>query len=201
MDLDRWNSWQKFHLDEFSTGLVLMGTKANKSTAGKNGMVAVCIATKLLIKSLADTLDEALKSTQQRRVHASPPLSATTAEEDQMDAVAMFGHRVGVLETNKELATYFKDGSQMMPPHCGIVFSSFSASTMESYRPSHQRSMPNKHNAEGQMDFHFGDLLGPYFGILQVDLATIERQVALTPWQLDVIHMQNQNDFLITLQQ
>jgi hypothetical protein len=201
MDVDRWNSWKNLHIDRFSTGLVLMGTKGSKSTVGKNGIVAVCIATNVLTKGIADTLDESLKTVQQGRVHASPGANAAIAEEDQMDAVAMFGHRVGVLVTCKELATYFKDGFQLVPPHCGIVFSSFSAQTMESYRPGHQRSAPNVHDAEGQMDSHFVDLLGPYFGILQVDLATIEAQIALTPWQLDIIHKQNQNDFLIALQQ
>ena len=191
MDVKLWHSWRDFHLHKFSVGRTFMNTKGNQSTAGKKGIVAVCLSIRELTKTIDDVLDEALKSIQQSRAHASLQPNTETTEEDQLDAIAMFGHRIGMLETSKELAAYFKDGCQLMPPYCQIIFSSFGASTMDNYRQSRRQGISNGHDTEGAMELRFGDLLGPYFGIFQVDIAIFEAQVALTPWQLHVMFIQD----------
>ena len=191
-----WNEWRDFILQEFECRRTAMGTKGNRVTPGRKGLTALCLLVNDLGPSVADILSEAIKTVRKKDAKDARPADNLSVDEDQYDSIAMMGHRIGFLEKSDDLARYFQDVCQLMQPKGQILFTSLDMYTITNQR---QNIQSGRYPGEIEMQFQYGSLIGPFFGLFHLDTKTLRTHVAAANWQCAVLHQEDDGNYVAWL--
>ena len=83
----------------------------------------------------------------------------------------MMGHRIGFLDNSNALERYLQDVCQLMKPNGQALFTSLDRHIVTNQRQSLQ---PDRYHGEIEMQFQYGNLIGPFFGLFHLDMKTFK---------------------------
>lgn len=196
MEENVWNEWRDFLIQEFECRLTAMGTKGNRVTLGRKGFSALFLLVNDPGLNGAEILPKAIKTVRESDVKDAHQVDNLSFDDDQYDSIAMMGHRIGFLEKNDDLVKYFKDIYQLMQPQGQMLltFLDIGAITNQSKNIESGRDP-----GEIKMQFHYGNLIGPFFGLLHLATRTLKTYVASTNWKWDVLHQVDDRNYIVWL--
>ena len=201
MNESLWNEWRDLLMHEFEGRQTALGTKGNRVVAGRKGLTALFLLLKDLGGTAVDILPEAIETMRGKEVKNIDQAGTVRLDEDQCDAIEMMGHRIGILESSDDLKQYLRDVHELTKPNGQMLLSSIDMHTIN--RPQHmsyqrQDAQSERHLGEIGMQFQYGDLMGPFFGLFHIDAETLKNQAAAAQWQCE-IHQQDENNYLALL--
>ena len=106
------------------------------------------------------------------------------------------GHRIGFLENSGDLERYLQDVYDLMMPQGQMLFTSLD---LHSIINQSKNIQSGQYPGEIKMRFQFGNLIGPFFGLFHLDTKTLRTHVATTDWQCEVLHQQDDDNFIAWL--
>jgi hypothetical protein len=181
-----WNEWQDILENEFEGRMEAISTKAYHSSAGKSITVLF-----LLIKGFevqtSDILSEAIGIITDRGRKDTSHNESSSIDAEQIDTVAMMGHRIGMVENIADLKKYLSDIHQQLKPDGQVLLTAFSIQEIKKPR----RLSTQKQNVQfegypklSNMQFQYGNLIGPFFSFVNFNAESLKKQAAMTGWQL-----------------
>jgi hypothetical protein len=192
MNENFWNEWKDFLLQAFECRLTAMDTKGNRVTPGRKGLTALFLLVDDLGLSAADILPEAIKTVREKDVSDASQADNLPVDEDQYDSIAMMGHRIGFLENNGDLERYLQDACELLMPQGQMLFTSLD---MHSITNQGQSTQSGRNPGEIEMQFQYGNLIGPFFGLFHLDTKTLRAHVATTDWQCEILHREDDDNY------
>ena len=142
--------------------------------------------------SAADILPEAIKTVKEKDVNDASQADNLPVDEDHYDSIAMMGHRIGFLENSSDLERYLQDVYELMMPKGQMLFT---ALDMHSFTNQSQNIQSKRNPGEIEMQFQYGNLIGPFFGLFHLDLKTLRTQVATTDWICEILHQKDDDNY------
>jgi hypothetical protein len=187
-----WNDWKVFLLQAFECRMTAMDTKGNRLTPGQKGLTALFLLEDDLGLGAADILPEAIKTVREKDSKDAHQADTLSSDEDQYDSIAMMGHRIGFLENSGDLKRYLQDVYELMMPRGQMLFTSID---LHSITNQSQNIRSGRYPREIKMQFQYGNLIGPFFGLFHLDSKTLRTYVATIDWQCEILHQQDDENF------
>jgi hypothetical protein len=110
----------------------------------------------------------------------------------EYDAIAMLGHRIGMLENSAGLKQYLQDITAALKPAGQILFTTVD---LTSVIESQHRSSP----VFNSLQFQQPNLIGPFFAMVRIKADTLKKQAAAANWQCEIIYRQDETNYLAQL--
>ena len=186
-----WNEWRDILLNAFEYRRTAISEKGYQLRPLHNTFTALFLQVKGFKVPVADILPEAIRIIRERKVNDSC-----------YDTIAMIGHRIGMVDNIVGLKQYFQDLYQLLRPEGQVLLTSLDVhTTNEPEHMSYQRQniQSERYLGVSSMQFQRTNLIGPFFSMLRIKAEIIRRQVAMTNWQYEVIHQQDDGNFLVRL--
>jgi hypothetical protein len=190
MNENFWNEWKDFLLQAFECRLTAMDTKGNRVTPGRKGLTALFLLVNDQGLSASDILPEAVKSVREEECKDAHQADNLSFDQDQSDAIAMMGHRIGFLENRGDLERYLQDAYELMLPQGQMLLTSLD---MHSVTNQSQNIQTGRDPRAIEMQFQYGNLIGPFFGMFHLDSKSLRTLVGTTDWQCEVLHQEVDN--------
>jgi cyclopropane fatty-acyl-phospholipid synthase-like methyltransferase len=169
-----------------------MDTKGNRVTPGRKGLTALFLLVNDQGLNASDILPEAIKTVREKDGKDATQADNLSFDEDQYDAIAMMGHRIGFLENSGDLERYLQDAYELMTPQGQMLFTSLD---MHSITNQSQNTQSGGYPGEIEMQFQYGNLIGPFFGLFHLDTKTLRTHVATTDWQCELLHQEDDDNY------
>ena len=178
-----WKEWRDILLAEFEGRLGAMGAKGFRSIPARKAFIAIFLQVKGFSVPAADILLEAIKVIKEKDALHSP---------EDFDAIAMLGHRLGMIESVVELKQYLQDVRTVLKPEGQILLTSLDVPAAN--EPECRSSPVLSHK-----QFQQADLIGPFFAILRIKADNLKSQAAAANWQCEIIYRQDDNSYFARL--
>jgi len=183
---DDWKEWQDILLNAFKHRLATIDSKGYQVVQARKTIVALFLQLKGFNVPSADILREAIRTIRKREVKVC-----------RYDKIAMMGHRIGIVDSIASLNLYLQDAHKLLTPDGQVLFTSLGVNTaiqqeQKSYEKQNIRYVSD-------MQFQQENLIGPFFSLLRIKFESLKSQVAMTTWQCEVTHWQDNDNYLIRL--
>jgi hypothetical protein len=177
-----WKEWQDILLVDFESRVGALGAKGQRIvvTASKN-LTVLFLQVKGFSVPAADILPEAIRTV--RENDALQPGISSFAKE--YDAIAMMGHRIGMVENSAGLKQYLQDVRPMLKPEGQILF------TVLNVGPASR--------SEQSLQFQQANLIGPFFSMLRIKADNLKSQAVAANWQCEIIYWQDDSNYFARL--
>ena len=183
-----WNEWQDILLAEFEHRLAAIGAKGLRIVPTRKTFTAIFLQVKGFSVPAADILPEAIRTVNEN--DTLRPASSSSAKE--YDAIAMMGHRIGMVDNSAGLKQYLQNVRLVLKPEGQILLTSVDIPAVN--EPEHQ-SNP----ALSSKQFQQANLIGPFFILLRIKVATLKSQAAAVNWQCELIYRQDDSNYCARL--
>ncbi len=187
-DVFFWNEWRDILLGEFERRLTALGTKAYTITPARKTFAAIFLQVKGFTVPGSGILPEVIKTIKDK--DNLQPDSSPSAKE--FDAVAMMGHRIGMVENIGGLKQYLLDVRPVLKPEGQILFTALDINAANELE---HRSNPALNNLQFQQVY----LIGPFFSMLRIKIDTLKNQAAAANWRCAMIFRQDDSNYLARL--
>ena len=137
---------------EFERRLAALGTKGIPIVPARKTFTAIFLQVKGFPVPAADILPEAIRTIKEKDT-LQPDISSSAKE---YDAIAMMGHRIGMVENSAGLKQYLQDVRPVLKPEGQILLTALDITAVN--EPEH-RSNP----ALSNLQFQQANLIGPFF--------------------------------------
>jgi ubiquinone/menaquinone biosynthesis C-methylase UbiE len=194
-----WNEWKDILGDEFECRLTNIGAKGYGMVPARKSITALFLQIEGFNVGAADILPEAIRIIRKREIKDSDQPEIPSFEKDKYDAVAMMGHRIGIVENVADLKQYLQDVRKVLQPGGQILLTSFNVKAANGPgRMSYQRQNvpPGQYPGLQLQEKH---LVGPFFCLLRIKAEIVKGQAAMTNWQYKVIYQQDESNYLVRL--
>ena len=175
-----WDQWRNIILAEFDGRLGALGAKGYRSVLKREILTAIFFQIKGFQVPVQDILPEAIKII--REQYAQPDNSSFIKE---FDAIAMMGHRIGMVENTVGLKQYLQDVRAVLKSEGQILF------TVLDVVPASK--------SEGTLQFQQANLVGPFFNMSRFKADTLKNEAAAANWQCEFIYRQDDNNYFARL--
>jgi hypothetical protein len=182
-----WKEWREILLTEFEGRLMAPGTKGY-SVVSRKTFLAIFLQVKRFRVPAAGILPEAIKTIREKDT-LQPDISLSDKE---YDAIAMMGHRIGMLENSSGLKQYLQDIRRLLKSDGQILLTSLDVPTVN--EPAHQANP-----VSGFLHLQQARLIGPFFGMLHVKEETLKSQAAAANWQCELMYRQDESNYCARL--
>jgi hypothetical protein len=186
-----WNTWRTFLLDDFERRMEVMKAKGYLGAPARKTFTALFLQVKGFKVPASDVLREATGILKERAV-----------SDSRFDNIALMGHRIGMVENISDLKQYLQDVYRIFKPAGQVLITSLDMrGNNEPVHMSHQRTdIKSGQHPEGiSMQFQQENLISPYYSLLRIKSESLKSQVAVTNWQCEIIHQENDSNFLARL--
>jgi hypothetical protein len=110
----------------------------------------------------------------------------------ELDAVAMLGHRIGILENSNGIKQYLQDIGPSLRPDGRLLFTSID---INRNLDSPNRTTPIDDNLQIQQV----KLIGPFFALLRIKAEALQKQAAAANWQFEMLYRQDETNYATRL--
>ena len=173
-----WNEWQSILLSEYEGRLAATGAKGYGFGTARKSFIAIFLHVKGFQVSASEILPEAI-----RIINALETGSSSFSNE--YDAIAMMGHRIGMLENSVGLKQYLLEAERILKPGGQIIFTSIDLPAAD---------MP-ANGALRNRQCQQANLIGPFFAMLRIKADTLKSQAAAANWQSEFIYRQDDTNY------
>lgn len=178
-----WQEWRDIILAEYNGRLAAIGAKGFGTITDKKAFTAMFLRIKGFPVSVTDILQESIRIIKGQA--ASPSLK-------EYDAIAMLGHRIGMLENSTGIKQYLQDIELSLRPDGGLLFTSI-AINQNPVSPNSPTTV--FHNLQIQQVY----LIGPFFALLRVKAEALQKQGVAANWQCEFIYRHDENNYAARL--
>jgi hypothetical protein len=175
-----WDQWRNIILAEFDGRLGALGAKGYSGVSERKILTGIFLQVKGFQVPVQDILPEAIKII--REQYAQPDNSSFNKE---FDAIAMMGHRIGMVENTAGLKQYLHDVGSVLKPEGQILF------TVLDVVPASK--------SEQSLQLQQANLIGPFFNMSRFKADTLKNEAAAANWQCEFIYRQDDNNYLTRL--
>jgi SAM-dependent methyltransferase len=122
----------------------------------------------------------------------------------KFDTILMMGHGIGTVETVTGLNQLLSRARGLLNPSGQILFTSLDVritNNPKNLAYQKQNIESGRYFGEIRMQFKYDDIMGPIFSWLQVDPDTMKENAKEYGWSCEVIHMQDDGNYLAKLSQ
>ncbi len=183
-----WDQWRDIILAEYERRLGALGAKAYRGVSERKILTAIFLQVKGFPISMADILPETI-----RIIKGKDPVQPDNPSlNKEFDAIAMMGHRIGMLENSSGLKQYLKDVRAVLKPEGQILITSIDVSAAK--EPECQ-SKPAFYGLQRQRT----NLIGPFFTMIRIKADKLKSQTAAANWQCEFIYLQDDNNYVARL--
>ena len=183
-----WKEWQDILLAEFERRVVAIGVKGQGIVPSRKTFTAIFIQLKSSSVPSADILPEAIR-TLKEKASLQPDISSSGIE---YYAIAMMGHRIGMVENSAGLKQYLQDVLLVLKPKGQILLTSLDIHAVNEPKP---QSNP----ALSSLQFQQANLIGPFFNMLSIKVDTLKSQAAVANWQCELTYRQDDSNYFAWL--
>ena len=183
-----WNEWQDILLAEFEHRLAAIGTKGYRIIPARKTFTVIFLQVKGFSVPAADILPEAIR-TLKEKASLQPDISSSGIE---YYAIAMMGHRIGMVENSAGLKQYLQDVLLVLKPKGQILLTSLDIHAVNEPKP---QSNP----ALSSLQFQQANLIGPFFNMLSIKVDTLKSQAAVANWQCELTYRQDDSNYFAWL--
>jgi hypothetical protein len=176
-----WKEWRDSLLGGFEGRLGAMSEKGFRIVPARKSFIAVFLQVKGFPVPAADILPEAIRVTKENDNF-----------DKEYDAIAMMGHRIGMVANSVELKRYLQDVRTVLKPEGQILLTALDIPGAN--EPEH-RSSP----ALNYKQFQQANLIGPFFDVMRIKADNLQSQAAAANWQCEIIYRQDDNNYFARL--
>ena len=115
-----WKEWRDILLAEFERRLAAIGAKGYRTIPARKTFTAIFLQVKGFSVPAADILPEAINIIEEKDT-LQPDIPSSAKE---YDAIAMMGHRIGMVENSAGLKQYLQDVRPVLKPEGQILLTS-----------------------------------------------------------------------------
>ena len=179
-----WNEWQTTLLNAYERGFSAIMGKGGQTATGRKAFTALFLQDKGFNTPAAHFFTEATRI-----------MSEGTANDSRYDALAMLGHRLGIIENTADLKQYLRDIQEALKPGGRVIFTSINVN------PANISGLPLPGVLKIQpAQFQKENLIGPFFSMLHIKADTLETCAVTTNWQCGFIYRQDDENYVALLQ-
>ena len=160
-----------------------LGAKGYSVTPGRLSFIAIFLQAKAFPVSSSDILTGAIKLIKDKD---------TIPLRKEFDAVALLGHRIGMLENSSGIKQYLQDIDPSLRPEGGLLFTAIDISRNPDWA---NRPTP----VYNYLQLQQANLIGPFFALLRVNSDALQKQAAAANWQLEMLYRQDGNNYAAQL--
>jgi hypothetical protein len=178
-----WQEWRDVLRAEFDGRLSGLSVKGYGIIPDKKAFIAIFLQIKGFFVPGADILAAAIKTIKEK--NAFPLLK-------EYDAVAMMGHRIGMLENSSGIKHYLQDISPSLRPDGGLLFTSIDI--------NQKPDLPNRITpVYPNLQFQQVNLIGPFFAMLRIKPDALKKQAVAANWRCEILYQQDENNYITRL--
>jgi hypothetical protein len=178
-----WNEWQGTLFSAYERGFSAIMGKGGGAVTVKKAFTALFLQPKRLKTPSANTFSEAARI-----------MSEGTANDSRYDALAMLGHRIGMIENTADLKQYLRDIHEPLKPEGRVLLTSFSLNLANI--PG--LKLPGVLQIQPAQFLH-ENLIGPFFSMLRIKADTLESCAITTNWQYELIYREDDENYAALL--
>ena len=179
-----WKEWQDILLTKFEYGLAAIGAKGLRIIPTQKTFTAIFLQVKGFSVPAADILPEAIRTVNEN--DTLRPASSSSAKE--YDAIAMMGHRIGMVDNSAGLKQYLQNVRPVLKPEGQILLTSLDIPAVNEPEHPSNPALSSKH-------FQQANLIGPFFNMLRIKADTLRSQAAAANWQYELIYRQDDRNY------
>jgi predicted HAD superfamily phosphohydrolase len=184
-----WNEWQDILLAEFERRVVAVGVKGQGIVvpASKN-LTVLFLQVKGFSVPSADILPEAIRTVRENDA-LQPGISSFIKE---YDAIAMMGHRIGMVDNSTQLKQYLQDVRPVLTLEGQILLTSLDVHAVS--EPEHRVNQ-----TLSKKQFQQVNLIGPFFSMLRIKAGNLKSLAVAANWHCELIYCQDENNYLVRI--
>jgi hypothetical protein len=186
-----WNTWRTFLLDTFEHRMEAMTAKGYIGAPARKIFTVLFLQVKGFKVPASDVLQQATEIIREKAVNDS-----------RYDNIAMMGHRIGMVENVSDLTQYLQDVHRILKPEGQILITSLDIRGSNEPAPTsylRQDIKSGQKSGVSSKQFQQENLIGPFYSLLRIKSKILKSQVAVTNWQYEIIHQENDSNFLARL--
>jgi hypothetical protein len=176
-----WNAWRDILLGEFEGRLGAMSGKGFRIVPARKIFTAIFLQVKGFPVPASEVLPEAIRATTEKDNF-----------DKEYDAIAMMGHRVGMVGNSVELKQYLQDVQVVLKQEGQILLTALDVPNAN--EPEHSSSP-----IVNCKQFQQANLIGPFFALLRIKADTLKNQAAAANWQCEFIYRQDDVNYAARL--
>jgi len=149
-----------------------------------------------------DVIPEAVQIMRERGISDVQQADIMTFSGSQFDTILMMGHGIGMVEDIAGLGRFLVHTHNLLRPAGQILLTSLDvrASNDPADLAYQRRNLDSgRYFGEIRMQFKYGGIVGPLFGWLHVDAETLKNHAAKNSWGCDLVHQQEDGNYLARL--
>jgi hypothetical protein len=181
--------WCELLLAEFADRIGAAGIKARGISAGRQTFTAVFLQAKAFPIPAADVLQEAIRIMQE---NGACLVNGNSFDRQQLDSVAMMGHRIGMVDSGASLKQYLLNAQAVLPAGGQILFTEIDTGSGNELR---QIQKPES----GYKQIEHVNLTGPFFSLLRIKSDALKNQTEASGWQCEFIYRQDETNYCALL--
>ena len=178
-----WKEWRDILLAEYDGRLAALGAKDYRNVPARETFTTIFLQVKDFSVPASDVLPEAIRIIKGKDVFR--PLK-------ELDAVAMLGHHIGILENSNGIKQYLQDIGPSLRPDGRLLFTSID---INRNLDSPNRTTPIDDNLQIQQV----KLIGPFFALLRIKAEALQKQAVAANWQFEMLYRQDENSYAAQL--
>ena len=110
----------------------------------------------------------------------------------ELDAIAMLGHRIGMLENSSGIKQYLQDISPSLRPDGRLLFTSIDV--------NRNLDSPKRTSVfDDYLQMQQVNLIGPFFALLHIKAEALQKQATAANWQFEMLYRQDENGYAAQL--
>ena len=184
-----WKEWQDILLAEFESRMAAVSAKGQGIAPASKTLTVLFLQIKGFSVPAADILREAIRTIREKDAsHAD----ISSFDKGQYDAIAMMGHRIGMVENSAALKQYLQDVRTVLKPEGQILLTSLDLHGLN--EPEH-RVDP----ALSRKQFQQVNLIGPFFHMWRIKADTLKSQAVAANWHCELIYRQDDSNYFARL--
>jgi hypothetical protein len=176
-----WKEWRDSLLGDFEGRLGAMSEKGFRIVPTRKSFIAIFLQVKGFPVPAAGILPEAIRVVKEKNIF-----------DKEYDAIAMMGHRIGMVEKSVELKQYLQDVRAVLKQEGQILFT---ALDVPNTNEPEQSSSPAYNYKQLQQT----NLIGPFFDVMRIKADNLQSQAAAANWQCEIIYRQDDNNYFARL--
>ena len=183
-----WKEWQNILLTEFEGRMAAVGVKGQWMAPASKTLTVLFLQTKGFSIPAADILPEIIRT--MREKDTVQPDSSSFGKE--YDAMAMIGHRIGMVDNSALLKQYLQDVHTALKPEGQILLTSLDIHAFSESEHRVNQILRNK-------KFQQANLIGPFFNVWHTKADTLKSQATGANWQCEWIYRQDDSNYFARL--
>jgi|WetSurMetagenome_2_1015567.scaffolds.fasta_scaffold90341_4 hypothetical protein len=178
-----WNEWQGTLFTAYERGFSAIMGKGGQAATARKAFTSLFLQAKGFNTPAANVLTKAISL-----------MRESTINDACYDALAMLGHRIGMLENAADLKQYLRDIHEPLKPEGKILLTSMAVN------PANIPGLKLPGVIQIQpAQFQNENLIGPFFSMLRVKADGLKNLAVTTGWNYEAIYRQDDENFTALL--